>query len=393
MLSAERSSTVRHWAPFATLLASFVAYLAVRSLTHASSFDLDVYRAEGEAVRHGSDLYGLIASPLHANATYPPFAAVLFVPLTTLPVAVMHTLVLGLNLTLLIAAAWLSCRLSGLRGQQLSSTALLLAAVAVWAEPVFTTLRYGQINLLILVLVLWDVTRPASAATRGVGIGLAAGLKVTPALFVVYLLITGRRRAAATAVATFAATAGLSLLVVPGATWRYWTYLVFSTDRVGGAESAANQSMRGLFVRLDHTRATVTGEVLAIGVLLIVGLWCSALAYRQLGEAWGACTCAVTALLCAPIAWTHHWVWCVPIAALLWTQRRRWWPVAAVFGSYLMWLLPHRNAIELRYDPLQTALSAPYVVTGIAFLVLTIRLSYIGVTAASHLTAAARSRT
>ena len=95
-----------------------------------------------------------------------------------------------------------------------------------------------------------------------------------------------------------------------------------------------------------------------IGVVAVIGLWSAALVYRQLGEAWGACACAVTALLCAPIAWTHHWAWCLPIGVLIWQQRRHWWPLLAVFVSYLMWLLPHHDAIELHFTPLETILSA-----------------------------------
>ena len=167
--------------------------------------DVMVYRAEGWTVRTGGDLYAMRATYAELPTTYPPFAALLFIPLTLLDVADMRTLATAGNLVLLVAVVHLSLRLIG-RPSRVSKPAsvLLIASLAVWCEPVWTTLRYGQINLLLTALVLWDLSRRSGHRWAGVGIGIAAGIKLTPALFVVFLALCGavqcvRRRAAATA--------------------------------------------------------------------------------------------------------------------------------------------------------------------------------------------------
>jgi alpha-1,2-mannosyltransferase len=354
-----------------TLLGSIAAYLVVRWLTHPSSIDLAVYRVEGQALRSGMNLYGPLPTPLGSHATYPPFAAMIFVPLTLVPSSLMVALVLALNLGLLAAVALFSCRLAGVDPRRHITAACIVTAVAVWSEPVFTTLRYGQINLLLLALVLWDFTRPASSRTRGIGVGIAAGLKVTPAIFILYLLLTRRFRAAATAAGTMLATVIVSALVVPHATRQYWTTSLFDTARVGRLENAANQSLRGLLVRMDHTRLTAAGEVLLIAAVLAAGLLCAVAAHRHLGDGWGLPACGITGLLTAPIAWTHHWVWCVPIGVVLWQQARGWLVGVCVFWTYAVWAVPHHSGVELTFKPVQIALSAWYVIFGAGFLVLT----------------------
>lgn len=128
------------------------------------------------------------ATSANLPTTYPPFAALLFTPLTLLGVPEMRTLATAGNLLLLLALVHLSLRLVG---RDRPGTALWVAAVLVWCEPVWTTLRYGQINLLIAVAVLWDLTRRENNRWAGVGIGLATAVKLTPGLFVVLLLVVG----------------------------------------------------------------------------------------------------------------------------------------------------------------------------------------------------------
>lgn len=360
-------------APYAVaaLAASVGLYLLVRWITQPSMLDLVVYRAEGSAVRAGLDLYGVLPSVGHYRATYPPFTALLFVPLTTIPPTVMIWMGVGLNLALLVLVAFLSCRLVGIAPHQRATTGLVVAAVAVWSEPVFTTFRYGQINLLVLALVLWDVTRPADARTRGVALGIATGIKVTPGVFIVYLLLTRRFRMAAVASATFAATILGSAALLPHAAWQYWTSLLYDTERVGRPENAANQTVRGLIVRIAHTRDIAPLWTLVSLAVLVAGLAVAVLAYRRLGDHWGLLACAVASLLAAPVSWTHHWVWCVPIALLLWQEARRWLVAVAIFWTFAVWAVPHTDGLELAFSPWQVSLSLWYVAFGLVFLALT----------------------
>lgn len=354
------------------VLLSVALFVGLRLFLAPPRFtDLKVYRAEGMALRKGWDLYGPLPG-VHGLTTYPPFAALIFVPASFVPVSVLKVFAVVWNLLLLGLVSWLSCRLAGASGRPAVLAGGVLAAVALWCEPVFITMSYGQVNLLLLALVLWDFTRAPTSRLRGVGVGVAAGLKVTPGILIVYLLLTRRFRAAATAVGALLLTMGLSASVDARATWRYWTDYLFDSHRVGRLENAVNQTIRGWLVRADHTRATRPTELLLVLVVLIAGLACAVLAQRRLGDAWGLPAAAITGLLCSPISWSHHWVWCIPVVALLWFHAR-WWtlPAVAIFWSFAVWWIPHKNSLELHLSRLQIAVSGWYVVFGLGFLALT----------------------
>ncbi|GAA0590160.1 glycosyltransferase 87 family protein [Streptomyces crystallinus] len=359
----------------AACLLSFGAFWAAQRAAGVSMIDLMVYRAEGGAVRAGADLYAMRATRARLPTTYPPFAALLFTPLTLLGVPEMRTLATAANLALLVALAHLSLRLAG---RERPGAALWAAALAVWCEPVWTTLRYGQINLLLAVAVLWDLTRRAGHRGAGAGIGLAAAVKLTPALFAMFLLLTGLVRArggwnpwlrqAATALAVFAGATLTAALVLPADSRRFWTSAVFETSRVGHAEDTANQSLRGVLARLLHTADPGAWWVAAAALTAALGL-CAAVRAELRGErARAALCCAATALLVSPVSWSHHWVWCVPGLVLLGADRMGGAVVALVFGSYALWWVPHgAGRPELAQSAPQMALSALYPLAGAAF--------------------------
>ncbi|WP_079125940.1 glycosyltransferase 87 family protein [Streptomyces sp. ERV7] len=257
--------------------------------------------------------------------------------------------------------------------------ALWVAALAVWCEPVWTTLRYGQINLLLAVAVLWDLTRRTGHRGAGAGIGLAAAVKLTPALFALFLLLTGLVRArgagwnpwlrqAATAVAVFAGATLAAALALPADSRRFWTSTVFETGRVGHAEDTANQSLRGVLARLLHTADPGAWWAAAAVLTAALGL-CAAVRAELRGERAGAVLCcAATALLVSPVSWSHHWVWCVPALVLLGAHRTGGAVAALVFGSYALWWVPHgASRPELAQSGPQMALSALYPLAGAVF--------------------------
>ncbi|MFI9805689.1 glycosyltransferase 87 family protein [Streptomyces sp. NPDC052301] len=366
-------------------LLSFTAFWAAQRAAHVSMIDLMVYRAEGATVRAGGDLYALRATAAHLPTTYPPFAALLFTPLTLLDTAPLRALATAGNLALLLVFVRLSLKLVGhARGE----TVWWVAAPAVWCEPVWTTLRYGQVNLLLAVLVLWDLCRrPAGGHDRwtGAGLGLAAAVKLTPALFPVFLLATGvvahlggadgrpwlrHARGAATvfAAATLSAAAAL-----PYDSWRFWTDMVFRAGRVGHAEETANQALRGVLARSLHTPDPGTLWAVCAAVTAAVGLATAVRAELRGRRAWAVCACAVTALLVSPVSWTHHWVWCVPVVLLLWTRGHRAPALGTllVFCSYAPWWVPHGSGRpELRQGGVEFTLSALYGAAGALLLVL-----------------------
>lgn len=407
----------------AVALFSLVVYALVRHFVGTSMVDMIVYRAEGAAVTSGGDLYGMRVTEWNLPATYPPFAAMVFVPTGWVPVGPLRVLVTLGNLGMLALAAHLSFHLTGWPRRPLRPAGVVLATgLGVWLEPVFTTLRYGQVNLLLLTLVLWDLTRPDRARTRGVAIGLAAGIKLTPGLFTVYLLVTGRVRAAFVSGLAFLGTVLLGWILLPEASDGFWTRYLYDSSRVGKTGIVDNQSLRGLVARLLHRADPGLAAVVAVGVVALLGMAAAAYAARSgpglpRAQAWGGVGCAVTGLLVSPISWTHHWVWCLPLLVLLAAEASReaarpassrayeagsreaagWgaryaprtaaarWPrllhrlrwrllLAAgvlAFASYCMWLVPHQGDRDLHLPLWEQLPAGVYPVTGLVWLGLT----------------------
>ena len=178
--------------------------------------DLVVYRDGGLIVRHVSPAYDPHhASPLYdwtgqngVQFTYPPFAAVIFAVASVLSWTAMRWAMTLASLAALGLSLWLVFGALGYRDRpavRLGAT-LGVSALALATEPVQQTLALGQVNLLLMLLVVADLLT-AGALTpggrtrwwHGFGIGIAAGVKLTPLIFIPYLLLIRRYRQAATA--------------------------------------------------------------------------------------------------------------------------------------------------------------------------------------------------
>ncbi len=359
--------------------------------------NLRVYERGGAAVRQGAHLYAL-RFPGALAFTYPPFAALLFAGVTLPANAVLELLLTAASLVLLPLMLALALRLDlrspspvsplpprtvrALRpsqGRRRLALALAGAAGALWLEPVWTTLRYGQIDILIATLVVWDLSRADSARSKGVGIGLAAALKLTPGIFVVYLLFTRRSRAAAVALATFVATMALAYVALPGDSREYWGGAFAEPGRVGRIENAANQSLRGALARVLHTTDVGGLWLWLAAVVGLAGLALAIGASRRGEEARGFSLCALTGLLVSPVSWSHHWTLAVPALALSVLEARRRGSiaglaacaiVAAIAYAHVIWWVPidHPLHSELHLDGLQLVLADAYVLAGLGAL-------------------------
>lgn len=301
--------------------------------------DAETYRAGGEAAVSGAPLYehGVYGPLLF---TYTPFAAVVFVPLTVFSMDAVRLLVTAGNLAALLAAMWMCWGYLGYRAShgRLAMT-LLAGGFAFWLEPVRTTVLLGQINLLLMALVLADFTPHSKRWPRGLGVGLAAAIKLTPLIFVAYLLVTRQLKAAAVALATFAATALVGFAVLPRDSAKYWGGAFIESSRVGNADSTGNQSIAGLLARTAHAHTAPTLPWIALsGLVTVAGLLLARWAHRQGEELLAVTIVGITGLLVSPMSWTHHWVWTVPLLVIgvhLALTRRRWmWAVVAAY-----WLL------------------------------------------------------
>ena len=349
---------------FTAVLAGWLVY----ACTHPAAatidpVDLQVYRNGGLIVRHVSPpydkafqypLYDWPKSKVALKFTYTPFAAIFFSAISYVPWSVLPRLSQAVNLLLLVAAAWFTTGLLGSRGKSTRIGATLLGAAAgLLTEPVFRTLYLGQVNLLLLALILADLSLPGQRRRwfKGAGIGIAAGIKLVPLVFIPYLLLTRQLRAAAVATGVFAVTVLLGFIVVPGDANAWWLHGLFLQDgRTGFVGWGGNQSLRGLLTRLAGSiDAAGTAWVLIALLAAVVGL-ASAVRLHRAGHIMPAIlAAALVGLLDSPISWDHHWVWVVPgtmtaacYAARAWKASRRkaagW--CAALAGALLLIFFP-----------------------------------------------------
>ena len=362
-------------------VASLGAYLTIRALAHPTMIDMVVYRQEGQAVLHGRDLYGggvqiQTSGGNKLPATYPPFAALLFAAISWIPVGGLKVLVTAANIALLAVVVHLAAKLIGgwLDRPPFAERWAVVAAIAaagLWFEPVWTTLRYGQINLALCALILFDLTRaPGSRWPRGLGVGLATGIKLTPGVFILWFLLSGKRREAVTAALGALGTMAAGFVLLPHASVKFWLHKVFETDAVGKTYITDNQSLSGMIARVTHIDDPKALWAVAALLVAAAGLWVAARNSRRGDDALGALACATTGLLVSPISWSHHWVWAVPVAMLLAVRVPKaaiaW---CAVFLSFLIWAVPHKVAgPSPALNPAQLLLSSLYPLAGLAFL-------------------------
>ncbi|KUM68308.1 glycosyltransferase 87 family protein [Streptomyces griseorubiginosus] len=279
-------------------------------------FDLRVYHGAVDTwIHHGGRLYDYRVPGTPYGFTYPPFAAVAMVPMALLGLRTAIAVGLLLNLAalalvvrLLTGRAW---RRLGWYGCTLGACALTLF------EPLRDTFSFGQVNLLLLALVLVDARLLATGRGRlaGVGIGVAAAVKLTPALFIGLLLVTRRWRAAAVATVVALAATGFAAVVAPDASRFYWTDAMWDTTRVGRLDYVSNQSLQGILARLGETDRGVW----AVAVLLTLCVWAVRARRAAAAQDWTAAFAltGLTACLVSPITWVHHLVWLLPSFAVL----------------------------------------------------------------------------
>jgi alpha-1,2-mannosyltransferase len=322
------------WSAGAIYAVSAAVCCALSARSQAHFVDLQVYRMGGAAVLHSDRLYQLrfVWLPF----TYPPFAAVAFAALAVVPWKVAVTVLTGASVVALPAALYLVLRLSGPvreRARERAWTlALAVAAAAIWLDPARATLGYGQVDILLTAAVLYDLSLPDTARRKGMLIGLVAGLKLTPAIFAVYLLVTGRRRAAATAAAAFAGTVAAGFSVLPASSAWFWSGPFASPGHVSPVQNPQNQSLYGALARVMHTAHVLPVWLPLATAVAVAGLALAAAASRRGDEALGFSLCAVTGLLISPISWIHHWVILIPallVAGLTADRARRAGNVAA----------------------------------------------------------------
>lgn len=342
---------LRRWrpGPIVSALATF-AFVASSTLQIAgvpftsswgtrTRFDMDVYRLGGQLWHQGFSLYADGSMPFTQDGiwlpfTYPPFAALLFTPLGALSLPVTSIGVSVVTALLLVYVTKLTSDVLGV-GDRANrwQISLLVSAVTVWFNPFWMTLGFGQINMVLMALIMVDVFvvgrgSRAASAVQGVLVGIASAIKLTPLVFLAVFAAAGRIRAAVVGVVTFAAAAVIGWLWIPDDSVTYWTDTVFHTGRIGEPEGRINQNLNALWLRIfDDGGSTASILWVATSLLVTVPAVCAVLAAHP-REAFSpgpiggrveamvvACSVAVWGLLVSPTTWAHHWVWCVPAIA------------------------------------------------------------------------------
>ncbi|HXS66191.1 MAG TPA: glycosyltransferase 87 family protein [Streptosporangiaceae bacterium] len=333
---------------FATSLTAYLTDAFIHTGELLNWFDLNVYNDAGLVTRQlPVYLYKWQLGPT-VKFTYTPFAGIVFAAFSYIGWPLLRWLMTLTSLLSLPITAWLTLGALGRRGLGRAAMALAIGAFALWTEPVTKALFLGQIEPLLLLLVAWDLTRNDEWRWKGIGIGVAAGIKLIPLLFIPYLLAAGKIRQAAAATAAFAATVAIGFIVLPEPSISYWLSGYFvRPGRTGGVDALVNQSLLGMIARQSGggVAAQPAWLPIAVGVGLI-GIAGAALLARSGRPVHGWVLIGLTSLLISPISWDHHWVWIIPVIALLAGELmtsqtwRRWLFLAgavlvtALFGAW-----------------------------------------------------------
>ncbi|WP_409429149.1 glycosyltransferase 87 family protein [Mycobacterium sp. SMC-11] len=354
------------WWIFTLLAIAALGYTTWRALGSTPyHIDVDVYRMAAQAWREGRPLYGEDWFQTQIDGTvlpftYPPIAAVMFAPLTwvslgtaTAALTVLSTLLLVVSITIVLTG--LGVRFDrrpdcGPAWWHRGVVAVAIVAASIWldAEPIWANFDFGQVNAVLMTLVIADCVPRRTYWPRGALLGVAVALKLTPAVFLLYFLLRRDRRAAITTVASFLAATLVGFVMAWSDSWQYWTHTVSDTDRIGGASLNTNQNLAGALARLpldDQVRSVLW---LAGCLLVLAAMWWAARRVLAAGEPILALVCvALFGLVVSPVSWSHHWVWMLPavVVTTVVAYRHR----AAVLGvlSVAGVALMMRSPIEL----------------------------------------------
>lgn len=290
--------------------------------------DLDVYRFAVREWAAGGDMYGPLpqtdgGTGLSLPFIYPPFAVLPAIPFALVGWATAYVLLYWLSMGCVFATLYLVTR------RMLPSsdrrTGLLVATtgtpLALALEPVRDTLEFGQINLLLMGIVAFDCLTRWPRWPRGLGIGIAAAIKLTPAVFVLYFLVRRDTRAAALSVLSAVAATAIGFAVDAAGSLEYWLGGFAGAAGISGSTYRTNQTVQAAFARFEVPEPWLTVVVLTVVAVLLVLV---VLGMRRTSDPVALVLCALLSLLAAPTAWSHHWVWIVPglLALTIATARR-----------------------------------------------------------------------
>jgi alpha-1,2-mannosyltransferase len=335
------------WRLFQLLTLVGFGYAAWQLLGHTPyRIDIDVYRMGGQAWLDGNPLYADGAmfhtlGGIDLPFTYPPLSAVVFAPFAWLPLPVASAAMTVITLVLLVVSTvivltrldvWRQGPDPTLVRRTFVSLALVALAVS-HLEPLRANFEFGQINVVLMTLVIADLVPRRTPWPRGLLLGLAIALKLTPAVFLVYLALRRDARAAVVAVVSFVAATLLGCALAWRDSWEYWTTTLRDTDRIGNSTLNTNQNIAALLAREQYSE-TVHFVLWTTACFAVLGLavWAGRRAVRADEPVLALVCIALFGLVVSPVSWSHHWVWTLPtlVALVVAAWRRRSVVLAAV---------------------------------------------------------------
>lgn len=321
------------------------ARLLVEPLVYAP-VDYGVYSGIGRLVLGGEALYDqlIVGELVHGLPfVYPPFAALILTPLSWLAEPSGLWLWTFLNALALVGITVIALRARGWRltGAGSGLALSVLVGVFVLFNVSAQHLVFGQINFILVLLCLYDFTRTTRGRLpRGVLIGIAAGLKLTPLLLIGFFAATGRWRELRVSAATFGATVLVGAVLLPRSTVEFFTAELLGLSSVveldGNFATSGNSSIQGVAQRWFGTHdLLLLAPVLAI--IAAAAFWSAHRALRADQPVLAASVLGVAMCLLSPVSWLHHWAWVYPAVIMLFGRGR--WSTTLATGWSLICLM------------------------------------------------------
>ncbi|MBC6457139.1 glycosyltransferase 87 family protein [Actinomadura sp. HBU206391] len=292
--------------------------------------DLDVYRSGGQAVLRGAPVYDVLTQPPQLLPfTYPPFAALLAAPLAVISWPVVQWVWVAMVYAALTIAVWYAFRDLIRRAGRWAPLAMgALFGATAHLMSVSDQIRFGQVGLFLLVMCVADCATESPRWPRGVLIGLATAIKLVPGVFIIYLLISGRRQASFNAMTTAVVATLCAFAILPGDSVDYWFGALLDNDRVGANNGTTNQSIHGMLLRLYWPGGLTTllwgACLITVGYLGFRNARRASLTVARLdgpdarsAEMAGIAIVGLLSVLLSPVGWIHHLVWIVLVLGVL----------------------------------------------------------------------------
>ncbi len=332
--------------------------------------DMIIYMEGVQAFLDGAEMYAvpMYAGDLALPFIYPPFGALVMVPLTGFEHDLAGDIMIMLSSALILLCLWFVLRaVTGAVRGGVDTLSLAALTAVTWPavllmEPVWLNSGFAQLNVVIMALVILDLVPRKRWLPQGALIGVAAAIKVTPLAMLLFFLLRRDIRAILVAAVSALLVTGLGALVRWDATKQYFTdvLLGMGTESEFGVNTVyqSNSSLKGMLMRwwtspealdANSTLTNILWLVLSL-VTIALGAWFMVALMRRDMLVDAALVNAVIMLLVSPVSWSHHWIWltlllpvlawrCLTVlggpvvlgslvftwAALVLTQPPKWW--------------------------------------------------------------------